>query len=172
MALTKLNYTGQGTIPIANIPTITGAKLPTIPINKMPNAPTFSAYQSTIQTIAATTLTKLNYQTILWDTNSNFDTTNMRFLPTVSGYYQVTASLQMGGYATTGQLYFYKNGSMYKQVTSMTATSAMTLMSGTTLVFLNGSTDFVEVIVYINGGQNLSASQTGTYFMGALVKNG
>jgi len=28
MALTKLNYTGQGTIPIANIPTITGAKMP------------------------------------------------------------------------------------------------------------------------------------------------
>ena len=29
MALTKLNYTGQGTIPIASIPTITGAKMPT-----------------------------------------------------------------------------------------------------------------------------------------------
>jgi len=28
MALTKLNYTGQGTVPIANIPTITGAKMP------------------------------------------------------------------------------------------------------------------------------------------------
>jgi len=29
MALTKLNYTGQGTIPIASIPTITRAKMPT-----------------------------------------------------------------------------------------------------------------------------------------------
>ena len=29
MALTKLNYTGQGTIPIAKIPTITAAKMPT-----------------------------------------------------------------------------------------------------------------------------------------------
>jgi hypothetical protein len=29
MALTKLNYTGQGTIPIASIPTLTGAKMPT-----------------------------------------------------------------------------------------------------------------------------------------------
>jgi len=29
MALTKLNYTGQGTIPIASIPTITAAKMPT-----------------------------------------------------------------------------------------------------------------------------------------------
>jgi len=28
MALTKLNYTGQGTIPIASIPTITGTKMP------------------------------------------------------------------------------------------------------------------------------------------------
>jgi hypothetical protein len=28
MALTKLNYTGQGTVPIASIPTITGAKMP------------------------------------------------------------------------------------------------------------------------------------------------
>ena len=28
MALTKLNYTGQGTIPIAKIPTITSAKMP------------------------------------------------------------------------------------------------------------------------------------------------
>lgn len=29
MALTKLNYTGQGTVPIASIPTITSAKMPT-----------------------------------------------------------------------------------------------------------------------------------------------
>ena len=28
MALTKLNYTGQGTIPIASIPILTGANMP------------------------------------------------------------------------------------------------------------------------------------------------
>jgi len=36
MALTKLNYTGQGTIPIASIPTLTNTQLPVIQSSKMP----------------------------------------------------------------------------------------------------------------------------------------
>lgn len=39
MALTKLNYTGQGTIPIAKIPTITGAKMPASSIIKVQTNP-------------------------------------------------------------------------------------------------------------------------------------
>ena len=38
MALTKLNYTGQGTIPIASIPTITGDKMPTGSVLQVVNA--------------------------------------------------------------------------------------------------------------------------------------
>jgi hypothetical protein len=36
MALTKLNYTGQGTIPIASIPTITGTKMPAGSVIQIP----------------------------------------------------------------------------------------------------------------------------------------
>jgi hypothetical protein len=136
------------------------------------NAPTFSAFLSTPQTILSNTTTKVNFQSENWDTNSNFDTTNMRFLPTVSGYYQLTAGVTMGGAASTGVLYFYKNGSNYKQLTSIQAAAGQTSMSDTTLIFLNGSTDYVELFINIGVGQNLSAVSAETYFMGALIRTG
>jgi hypothetical protein len=58
------------------------------------NMPAFSAYQSSGQTLSSATATKLNFQTEEFDTNNNFDsTTNMRFTPTVAGYYQVNGGL-------------------------------------------------------------------------------
>ena len=49
MALTKLNYTGQGTIPIASIPTITGAKMPAVSVLQ-----TVQASKSDTQQISGT----------------------------------------------------------------------------------------------------------------------
>jgi len=51
MALTKLNYTGQGTIPIASIPTITGAKMPTGSVLQVKQS-----RDNTVQTITNSTI--------------------------------------------------------------------------------------------------------------------
>jgi len=50
MALTKLNYTGQGTIPIAKIPTITAAKMPSDTILQVKKVTWTSQTQITTQT--------------------------------------------------------------------------------------------------------------------------
>jgi len=57
MALTKLNYTGQGTIPIASIPTITGAKMPTGSVLQTVNASTSTSVSTTGSSYIDTGLT-------------------------------------------------------------------------------------------------------------------
>ena len=52
------------------------------------NGPAFSAYKTSNQTISVNTWTKSTFTVEEWDTNSNYDTTNSRFLPTVAGYYR------------------------------------------------------------------------------------
>lgn len=112
--------------------------------------PAFSAENSANQSVAATTYTKLNADTERFDTNSNF--ASSRFTPTVAGYYQINANAVMNSSITTGlfQIVVYKNGSQYAPgiaiPSSSTGTAANTGLS--TIVYLNGSTDYVEVYAY------------------------
>jgi hypothetical protein len=130
--------------------------------------PVFSAYQSSAQTISGSTFTKINFQTEEFDTNSNFDTTLSRFTPTVAGYYYFTANVAIASSATNLLISFYKNGSEFKR-TSYIGESAVNALNGSSLISLNGSTDYVEAFVFLANGQNLSASQTSTYFQGFFV---
>ncbi len=57
MALTKLNYTGQGTVPIASVPTITGAKMPAGSVLQVVYANTTTEVSTTSTTFADTGLT-------------------------------------------------------------------------------------------------------------------
>ena len=105
----------------------------------------FSAKPSANQSISATTFTKCNLQTEDFDTNSNFDnTTNYRFTPTVAGYYQCNAKVQLT--ANGSQLVaIYKNGTAwvwgsYPVNNYGDNTSA--------LIYMNGSTDYIEMYVY------------------------
>jgi hypothetical protein len=139
-------------------------------------APTFAAYQSSAQTLSSSTLTKVQFQTkeylngvsgTLWDTNSNYDTSTYRFTPTVAGYYQVNATVQVGVSSTIIYVYIYKNGSSYKQgQTSVNSVSS----SANSLVYLNGSTDYIEIYSQLTVGQALAAGSSSTYFNASLVR--
>ena len=128
--------------------------------------PAFSASAVGTFSIAANTWTKLTFNTEQFDTNNNYDsTTNYRFTPTVAGYYQfnfVNAQLLAG----TGYLSIYKNGN---SGTNQYGASANP--SGSTVLYMNGSTDYVEVYAYnssvLSGG---AASSTLVCFSGALVR--
>jgi hypothetical protein len=133
--------------------------------------PTFSAYQSSAQTLSSGTTTKIQFQTEEWDTNNNFDNaTNYRFTPTVAGYYQVNAAINANFLAGEVALYIYKNGNPYKIVND-TQTTALYTVAGTTLVSLNGSTDYIEVYLYTQTGVtiNVSSAQR-TWFQSCLVR--
>ena len=139
-------------------------------------APAFSAYQSTSQSVANGTWTKVQLQTKEFDTNSNFDsTTNYRFTPTVAGYYQVSGSVQTQSAVSTAitRCSIYKNGSSFKngvQVHESTAKVVSSIVSA--LIYFNGSTDYVELYVYqdTGGASNTQNVQDSTYFQACLVR--
>lgn len=171
----KLNSSGGGSITLQE-PTTASNRTLNLPDNDgtvlstastfASTGPAFSASAVGTFSIAANTWTKLQFNTEQFDTNSNYDsTTNYRFTPTVAGYYQfnfVNPQLLAG----TGYLSLYKNGTGNTNQWGASANP-----SGSALIYMNGSTDYVEVYAY-NSSVLSSGSATSTYvsFSGALVR--
>lgn len=127
--------------------------------------PAFSAYSATNQSISAGVPTKVVCGTEEFDTNNNFDTSTSRFTPTVAGYYQCTGMVESNAVGTDA--YFiamlYKNGSKIASGTNYpTILTAGPNALVTSLIYCNGSTDYVEFY-----GQRQSAS---TFFSGVGTK--
>jgi hypothetical protein len=134
-------------------------------------APAFSAYQSSAQTLSSSTFTKIQFQTKEFDTNSNFDNvTNYRFTPTVAGYYQISGGFQVSSSATPVRLAIYKNGSVFKYL-GITDSSSLSGIYSSALIYLNGSTDYIELYGYVGTGQALLSNSTSTYFQASMVRS-
>jgi len=166
------NSGNDGTFTLAVGPT--GAKVNALVFDagghaSMPqNVVAFSAYQSVSQSVPNASFTKLQFQTKEFDTAAAFDnTTNYRFQPTVSGYYQISGEVAYTG-AFTGQVIIYKNGVAYKNGSSGSANQFFAVSA---LVYLNGSTDYVELWTYQSQGtsQSVATGSAPTYFQGILV---
>jgi hypothetical protein len=161
--------TGTGANVLGTSPTITGATI-TVAATA---APAFSAYQSTGQTVTTSTFTKLSQQTEEFDTNSNFDsTTNYRFTPTVAGYYQINCSFALStGDATIFLVSVYKNGSEFKRGVQFGTGGSQSVVS--VLMYLNGTTDYVESYGYQGSGvsKTSSGSSLSTYFQAAMIRS-
>jgi len=140
--------------------------------NTQNTGPAFSAYQSAAQAaIPASTATKVQFQTKEFDTNTNFDaTTNYRFTPTLGGYYQINAGLQIVGSTAGLAIYIYKNGSLYKSGNFVGVLSANPAITVSSIVNLDGSTDYVEIYVYTTTSLALQPQPYATYFNGSMVR--
>jgi len=141
-------------------------------------APAFSAYLSANQTpITNATFTKVQCNTEEFDTASAYDNaTNYRFTPLVAGYYQVSGSLNITASTSNTDVLcvIYKNGSIFKWGAYITrlATNFDAGSVVSSLIYLNGSTDYVELYGYISGTGTLQfiGSQQRTYFQGCLLR--
>jgi hypothetical protein len=139
------------------------------------NGPAFSAYCSATQTPTANIDTKVSFNTKLFDTASAYDaTTNYRFNPQVAGYYQITAAVcwnvsAIAAYITTS---LRKNGTAYASVAVPQNAITQVAPLVTALVFMNGTTDYVEAFCSNGSGTftNLISS-TNTYFQAAMVRS-
>ena len=133
------------------------------------NGPAFYAFRATsVQSVSTTTFTKIQFNGESFDTANCFDSsTNYRFTPNVAGYYQINATVN-SNYSTLKRLLFqlYKNGVAYNSLADLdkgtAEASSFNSASGSTLVYMNGSTDYLEVYVYLNG--TTSGSTLGVYF--------
>jgi hypothetical protein len=135
--------------------------------------PAFRAYNNAGQAISSATATKVSLQVKDFDTASAFDsTTNYRFQPTVAGYYQISAGLRSAGNSRTySGAFIYKTGSVYARSFVYGANTAL-WNQVSTVVYLNGSTDYVELYGQTDGtGTAVDFGGTyETYLSGALVR--
>jgi hypothetical protein len=130
--------------------------------------PAFHASAGGAQTVTNATNTLM---TLIedFDTNSNF--ASNRFTPTVAGYYQINGVVWSN--AGTSMSYvgalIYKNGSAYSLSygAAYTSTSANGIVSD--IVYLNGSTDYVELYGRVAGTGTLTINSN-TFFSGCLIR--
>lgn len=133
-------------------------------------APAFSATGSVGTTIATVTFTKIQCNTEVFDTNLNYDNaTNYRFTPTVAGYYQITGAIGLTVSASNLLVTIYKNGSEFARGNFSAGANSIV----TSLIYFNGSTDYVELYAYQSSGstQNIAGNAFLTYFQGSFVRS-
>jgi hypothetical protein len=124
------------------------------------NGPAFSAYKSgTNQSFTANTGTKVTFETESFDTNGCYNNTGSTatlnglsvpayaFCPNVAGYYQINAEVEASGFvANYFVLQIRKNGNQWMLGSNYpTTSSAGPATVGSSLVYLNGTGDYVEI---------------------------
>ena len=168
----------SGAITLA-APAVSGTNTATLPaatgtVMVSGNMPAFSAYQSTLQSTGSGAFTKVQFQTKEFDTANCYDNaTNYRFTPTTAGYYQVSSGIALAVSATGLVLIsIYKNGSEFKRGNVIGNNAAGVLAVVGSLIYCNGSTDYLEIYSYQSSGiaLNTVAQQVQTYFQSAMVR--
>jgi hypothetical protein len=153
MANLILNGSTSGSVTLSS-PAVSGTTTLTLPTTTSTlaiNGPAFSAYASSNQSITSGVTTKVTLDTEEFDTNSNFSSS--RFTPTVAGYYQINAivSTYSSG-AVNSQIFVYKNGSAILWMLNVQQSNYYGTSNVSGTVYMNGSTDYIELYGYVNSG--------------------
>ena len=147
---------------------VTQAKLAS---NVAGNGPAFKAYANTATSVTGVTQTKVTLDSEIFDTNSNFSSSI--FTPTTSGYYLITGSVSISASNIIGLLSsIWKNGVPIAYGSGQVRANALR-STVTDIVYLNGSTDYVELYAYHEtaGSTNTSTGEPQTYLSGCLIRS-
>lgn len=123
------------------------------------------------QTISNVTFTKINLTSETFDTANAFDTTTNRFTPQVAGYYQF--NYQYSSNQTSGSLFceLRRNNVRFSLSTITAHQSGIgATASGSAFIFLNGTTDYIELFGYQNSGSSQTTDQINTLMSGFLAR--
>ena len=141
--------------------------------NSLGGVPCFSAYNNATTSVTNAISTKVALQVEEFDTANAFDsTTNYRFQPLVAGYYQVSGSIYTAATSGIAEAFIYKTGAAYKGGGIVPAFSGGAVTGVSCLVYLNGTTDYIELYAYQNSGttSTVLANQVYTYFQATFVR--
>lgn len=171
IALTPTNTASNITV---TIPATAGTLLTTATAGVPIGGPAFSASSATSQTgITSGVATKVVLATEVFDTNNCF--ASSRFTPTVAGYYQINGCAYVAGTNMTyANCAIFKNGSIYKYGNNASALSGEWVSVTADIVYLNGTTDYVELYasgIVAAGTVTIFSGSSNTYFSGALVRS-
>tara|TARA_R110000868_G_scaffold146550_2_gene367377 strand:- start:138 stop:698 length:561 start_codon:yes stop_codon:yes gene_type:complete len=159
----------SGTGNLVTVPSVTGTAMVS------GNMPTFSAYLSSGQTLSANTWTKITLQTEEWDTANCFNNSSTyHFTPNVAGYYQVNGSIRQDSNTNPLGCAIYKNNAVYRygaQTAVTSGTASLTIALVTSLVYMNGTTDYIALWGYSQAGGALDTTSTSTYMNASLVRS-
>tara|TARA_R100001244_G_scaffold35289_2_gene32395 strand:- start:210 stop:1016 length:807 start_codon:yes stop_codon:yes gene_type:complete len=129
------------------------------------NTPAFKAYIGVGQIIPTATLTKVTFQTELYDTDGDYDNSvNYRFTPQTAGKYFLLSKIRYEAASYTNlEIRIIKNGntSDYAPPNAIFGTTSTTYYSTYTLsgaLEANGSSDYFEVYSAQNSGGDASIS--------------
>lgn len=132
------------------------------------SGPAFRAQSSSSQSFSAATWTKVTLGTETFDTDNCF--ASSRFTPTKAGYYQFNVSMGFtpSTSSTNNFTAFYKNGTGWMVPGFEAATFELEVgYSGNDLVYMDGSTDYMEVYVFRNAG----TGTVGCTFSGVWIRS-
>lgn len=135
--------------------------------------PAFSAYQSSAQSIADVTETKIVFNTEVLDSASCFDPATSRFTPTVAGWYFILASISAASSASTyANVLLRKNGAIAARGLTSSTAGAYLGISVSAMLYFNGTTDYVEAFFFHDGAGavNTTTGAEHTYFQGFLAR--
>jgi len=137
------------------------------------SGPAFWARRATSsQSLSSGVLTKIQFNSEEFDTDNCYDpTTNYRFTANKAGYYSFNTNILMdGGSMTSGEVGFRKNGTSWAFGTFGAPASGYLGVSCNTIIYLNGSSDYVEVWGTNYGGGNVNAAIT-SFFSGVWIRS-
>jgi hypothetical protein len=138
--------------------------------------PAFLARINTNQSIATSTITKVAFDTEIFDTASAYDpTTNYRFTVPAGqgGYYLIGFDVAWGVYTAAHQvfMYIYKNGSSYEAplIPHRDGGSDVVATGTFSKVVQLAATDYVEAFVQHNRGSNAPFYSPNANFWGHKI---
>lgn len=132
------------------------------------NGPAFSAYQTVAQGLTGVDVT-LSLDTKEFDTATAFSAN--KFQPTVAGYYQINAVMQVSGTSTVSYCVIYKNGVAYRYGALSGASGSNPFSTVSALVFLNGTTDYVSLCGASTPSLNTNPGIARVAFSGYLARS-
>ena len=163
----------SGTGNLVTIPSVTGTAMVS------GNMPAFSAYAGSPTSLSNSANTVLIYDGEDFDTASCYNNTGSTvggipaysFRPNVAGYYQINATHYVGYAGGSSNMAFLilKNGSNYLITTGVSGSSNV-YMQAATLVYCNGTSDYISMAVYWTGSGASTGNGLFYKFQGYLAR--
>jgi hypothetical protein len=131
--------------------------------------PLFSAYHNSSQTMTINTHTKVQMGVENADSDGWYDTSTYRFTPQIGGWYFISGVVRTSA-RNRNLTSIYKNGTAWTYGNDVNdAGGGNNSSTISTLVYLNGSTDYVELYLYTSSTGQLDNGNA-TQWSGFLVR--